>query len=38
MAKSAGVDLAAPAAYRATVARMNKIMDDMETILAQRKR
>jgi oligoendopeptidase F len=38
MVKSAGVDLASPAPYRAVASRMNKIMDDMEKILAQRKR
>jgi len=38
MVKRAGVDLASPAPYRAVVTRMNKIMDDMETILARRKR
>lgn len=38
MVKSAGVDLASPAPYRAVAARMNKIMDEMETILARRKR
>jgi oligoendopeptidase F len=38
MVKSAGVDLASPAPYRAVVARMNRIMDEMETILARRKR
>jgi oligoendopeptidase F len=38
MVKSAGVDLASPAPYRAVAARMNKIMDEMDAILAQRKR
>jgi len=38
MVKRAGVDLASPAPYRAVAARMNRIMDDMESILAQRKR
>ena len=38
MVKSAGVDLASPAPYRAVVKRMNRIMDDMEAILAGRKR
>ena len=38
MVKSAGVDLAAPAPYRAVATRMNKIMDEMEAILARRKR
>ncbi len=38
MVKSAGVDLASPAPYQAVAARMNRIMDDMEKILAQRTR
>jgi oligoendopeptidase F len=38
MVKAAGVDLASPAPYRAVATRMNKIMDDIEKILAQRKR
>lgn len=38
LVKRAGVDLASPAPYRAVAARMNRIMDDMEKILAQRKR
>ena len=38
MVKRAGVDLASPAPYRAVVTRMNKIMDDMETILARGRR
>jgi oligoendopeptidase F len=37
MVKAAGVDLASPAPYRSIVARMNRIMDDIEKILAQRK-
>jgi oligoendopeptidase F len=37
LVKKAGVDLATPAPYRAVVARMNRIMDDMEAILARRK-
>jgi oligoendopeptidase F len=35
--KRAGVDLATPAPYRAIVARMNSIMDEMEGLLAPRK-
>jgi oligoendopeptidase F len=31
--KNAGIDMATPAPYRALVERMNKIMDEMETIL-----
>jgi len=38
MVKSAGVDLASPAPYRAVAPRMNKFMDEMETILARRQR
>lgn len=38
MVKRAGVDLASPAPYRAVAARMDRIMDEMETILARRKR
>jgi len=38
LVKKAGVDLASPAPYRAVAARMNRIMDDMEAILARRKR
>ena len=37
LVKTAGVDLATPAPYQALVARMNTIMDEMETILAKRK-
>ncbi|HEX4945019.1 MAG TPA: oligoendopeptidase F [Usitatibacteraceae bacterium] len=37
LAKAAGVDLATPAPYRALVARMNRIMDEIEAILARRK-
>ncbi len=37
MVKAAGVDLASPAPYRSIVARMNRIMDDIEKILAHRK-
>jgi oligoendopeptidase F len=38
LVKAAGVDLATPAPYQAIVARMNRIMDDIEKILAQHKR
>ena len=37
LVKRAGVDLATPAPYRALVARMNSIMDEMEAILAKNK-
>jgi oligoendopeptidase F len=37
LVKAAGVDLATPAPYRALVARMNRIMDEMEAIVARRK-
>lgn len=37
LVKAAGVDLATPAPYQAIVARMNKIMDDIEAIQAKRK-
>ncbi len=37
LVKSAGVDLASPAPYQALVARMNTIMDEIESILAKRK-
>ena len=36
LVKRAGVDLASPAPYRALVARMNRIMDQIEAILAKR--
>ena len=36
LVKSAGVDLAIPAPYLALVARMNKIMDEIEAILAKK--
>jgi oligoendopeptidase F len=36
LVKAAGVDLATPAPYQALVARMNRIMDEMEAILAKR--
>ena len=37
LVKAAGVDLATPAPYQAIVARMNRIMDDIEVIVAKRK-
>lgn len=37
LVKAAGVDLASPAPYQAIVARMNRIMDDIEVIVAKRK-
>lgn len=37
MVKNAGVDLASPRPYLALVGRMNKIMDEIEVILAKRK-
>jgi oligoendopeptidase F len=37
LVKAAGVDLATPAPYRSLVARMNRIMDEIEAILARRK-
>lgn len=36
LVKRAGVDLATPAPYRALVARMNEILDEIEAILARR--
>ena len=36
LVKAAGVDLASPAPYQSLVARMNRIMDEIETILAKR--
>ncbi len=36
LVKAAGVDLATPAPYRAVVARMNRIMDEIEAIQARR--
>ena len=36
MVKAAGVDLASPAPYQALVARMNRIMDEIEAIQARR--
>ena len=38
LVKNAGVDLATPAPYQAIVARMNSIMDEIEAILAKKKR
>ncbi|HNW40440.1 MAG TPA: oligoendopeptidase F [Opitutaceae bacterium] len=35
LVKRAGVDLATPAPYRALVARMNRVMDEIEAILAK---
>jgi oligoendopeptidase F len=35
LVKAAGVDLASPAPYQALVARMNRIMDEIEAILAR---
>lgn len=37
LVKAAGVDLATPAPYQAVVARMNRIMDEIEAIQAKRK-
>ena len=37
LVKAAGVDLATAAPYQSLVARMNKIMDEIELILARRK-
>ncbi len=37
LVKAAGVDLATPAPYQALVARMNRVMDEMEAILARRR-
>ena len=37
LVKAAGVDLATPAPYSAIAARMNRIMDEIEAILAKRK-
>jgi oligoendopeptidase F len=36
LVKAAGVDLATPAPYQSLVARMNRIMDEIEAILARR--
>ena len=38
LVKAAGVDLASPAPYRAVVARMNRVMDEIEAIEARRSR
>jgi oligoendopeptidase F len=37
LVKAAGVDLATPEPYRALVARMNAIMDEIEAVLARRR-
>jgi oligoendopeptidase F len=37
LVKRAGVDLATPTPYKAIVARMNLIMDQMEEIIAKKK-
>ncbi|MEJ6022186.1 oligoendopeptidase F [Ramlibacter sp. PS4R-6] len=37
LVKAAGVDLATPAPYQATAARMNQIMDEIEKILAKKR-
>ena len=37
LVKAAGVDLATPAPYRSLVARMNRVMDEIEATLARRK-
>jgi oligoendopeptidase F len=37
LVKEAGVDLATPAPYQALAARMNSIMDQIESILAKGK-
>jgi oligoendopeptidase F len=37
LVKTAGVDLATPAPYQALVATMNRIMDEIEAILAKKK-
>ena len=36
--RNAGVDMATPAPYQAVIARMNSIMDEMETLLDQQKK
>jgi oligoendopeptidase F len=38
LVKAAGVDLASPAPYRALAGRMNRIMDEIDAILARRSR
>ncbi len=38
LVKAAGVDLATPAPYQAVVARMNRIMDEIEAIQARREK
>ena len=37
LVKAAGMYLASPAPYRAAVARMNRIMGEIEAIIARRK-
>jgi oligoendopeptidase F len=37
LVKAAGVDLATPAPYQALVARMNRIMDEIEALQARRR-
>jgi oligoendopeptidase F len=37
LVKAAGVDLASPAPYQALVARMNRVMDEIEAILVRRR-
>ena len=38
LVKAAGVDLASPAPYRAVIARVNRVMDEIEAIEARRNR
>jgi oligoendopeptidase F len=38
LVKAAGVDLASPAPYKAVIARMNRVMDEIEAIEARRNR
>jgi len=38
LVKAAGVDLASPAPYQAVIARMNRVMDEIEAIEARRNR
>jgi oligoendopeptidase F len=33
--KKAGIDMAAPAPYQALIARMNRILDEIESLTAQ---
>ncbi len=37
LVKAAGVDLATPAPYQSLIARMNKIMDEIEAVLARKR-